>query len=265
VNPGEGVIVKQFLSGYKGDHKSMYVVFLGDLHFGNKHFEQKYLDQAMEFIKKNRNRVRVVLMGDLMEVATKTSVGRSVYEESYPTQRQFEVAVETFSPIADLIDLVIEGNHEERIIRDTSFEIVQEFCHRIGRFDTYGQFSGVVNYQLGSDIVYSLYAWHGATGGTKEGSVINGLLGMRERVIAHLYAMGHTHKLLNFKRKLYVPQPGKDEVTAIEQMFVNTGTAVGDGGYGEQKGFAMNSIGYGAVQLFADERHMVFHRIEDLI
>jgi hypothetical protein len=257
--------MKQFLSGYKGDHKSIYVVFLGDLHFGHKCFDKRYLDRALEFIKRNRNRCRIVLMGDLLECATKTSVGRSVYDETMPTQKQFERAVEVFKPFADLVDLVIEGNHEERIIRDTSFEIIQEFCHRIDRPDAYGQFSGIVNYNLGSSLTYSLYAWHGATGGTKESSAINGLLGMRERCIAHIYAMGHTHKLLSFNREVKIPQPHKNELSTISQMFINTGTAVGDGGYGEQKGFATNRIGFGTVQLFADERKQIFHYIDDLV
>lgn len=257
--------MNQYLSGYKNEHKSMYVVFLGDIHYGNKYFNPAYLDRAFRFIDKNRNKCRVVLMGDLMEVATKTSVGRSVYDEAYPTQKQFEKAIEDFKPYADLVDIVIEGNHEERIIRDTSFEIIQEFCHRIDRIDAYGRFSGIVNYNLSTNLTYSLYAWHGATGGTKETSVINGLLGMRERCVAHLYAMGHTHKLLSFNREVNVPSPSNGEPVLLKQMFVNTGTAVGDGGYGEQKGFALNSIGFGAVQLFADERKMVFHRIDDIV
>lgn len=257
--------MKQFLSGYKGDQQSMYLIPIGDIHLGNKYYQQSYLDRALRFVDKHRRRSRIILMGDMMEVATKTSVGRSVYEESYPTQKQFETAVETFKPYADLIDLVIEGNHEERIIRDTSFEIVEEFCHRIDRYDAYGRFSGVVNYALGTGLNYSVYAWHGATGGTKESSVINGLLGMRERCIAHIYLMGHTHKLLSFNREVYVSQPEQKEMALIQQMFVNTGTAVGDGGYGEQKGFATNKIGYGAVQLFADQRKQVFHHIDDIV
>ena len=257
--------MKQFKSGYKGTHKSIYIVPIGDIHFGNKYFDPGYLERALQFIDKNRNRCRIVLMGDLLELATKTSVGRSVYDEAYPTQRQFELAVETFLPYADLIDLVIEGNHEERIIRDTSFEIVEEFCHRIGRPDAYGQFEGLVNFRLDSGLTYSLYAHHGATGGTTEASVINALLKQRERALAHLYFMGHTHKLLSFSRDLTLPAPQNEEPTKIRQTFVNTGTAVGDGGYGTQKGFPTNRIGYGVVQLFADTRKQVFHYIDDLI
>lgn len=257
--------MKQILSSYKGDHKSMYILPIGDIHFGNKYYNPDYLKRALEFADKHRNRTRIILMGDLLELATKTSVGRSVYDEEYPTQRQFEIAVETFKPYADIIDLVVEGNHEERIIRDTSFEITQEFCHRIGRFDAYGKFGSIVNYNLGNGMTYSAYAWHGSTGGVKESSAINALLGMRERVTSHLYLMGHTHKLLHFNRKLYVPAPDQEEPAIINQMFVNTGTAVDDGGYGAQKGLPLQRIGYGVIQIFANERKQIFHNIDDLI
>lgn len=257
--------MKQFSSSYNGEHKSIFIVPIGDIHFGNRYFDPQYLERTLKFVDQNRKRCRIILMGDLLELATKTSVGRSVYDESYPTQKQFEKAVETFKPYADLIDLVIEGNHEERIIRDTSFEIIQEFCHRIGRFDAYGKFSGVVNYRMGTGLTYSFYAFHGATGGTTESSVVNALLKMRERSIAHVYLMGHTHKLFKFDREVKIPMPGKGELGTIKQMFVNTGASVGDGGYAEQKGFPVNRIGYGAVQIFSDQRKQVFHYIDDLI
>lgn len=257
--------MKQFLSGYDGSHNSMYLLPIGDIHLGNKFHNPRYLQDALRFADKNRRRTRIILMGDMMEVATKTSVGRSVYDESYPTQKQFEVMVETFKPYADIIDLVVEGNHEERIIRDTSFEIVQEFCHRIGRFDAYGQFSGIVNYRMDTGMTYSVYAWHGATGGITESSVINAMLKMRESALAHIYLMGHTHKLMKFEREVFLPAPEGNEPAVLKQMFVNTGASLDHGGYGAQKGFPKSLPGYGAIQLFADEHKKVFHKIEDLV
>lgn len=257
--------MKQVKSGYNGNHKSIFIVPIGDVHFGNKYMDESYLNRALRFIDKNRNRCRIILMGDLLEAATKTSVGRSVYDERYPTQKQFEIAIAKFSPYRDLIDVIIEGNHEERIIRDTSFEIVEEFAHRIGRHDAYCKFSGLLNVNMGNGLTYSIFAWHGATGGVKESSAINGLLSMRERALAHVYLMGHTHKLFSFPRKLIIPQPNEDSYAEIEQLFVNTGTAVASGGYGEQKGYAENRIGFGAIQLFADKRKTVFHYIDDLV
>lgn len=256
--------MKQIKSQYKGNHKSMYIVPIGDLHIGNKYYDPAQLENTFKFIDANRNRCRIYLMGDLLESATKNGVGRSVYDEAYPTQKQFETAIDLFKPYADLIDVIVEGNHEERIIRDTSFEIVEELAHRIGRHDAYGKFNSIVNTMVG-DLAYSAYVWHGATGGTTESGAINSLLKMRERAFCHMYFMGHTHKLIGIDREIYVPQPNSDEPAKIRQMFVNTGCALGEGGYGDQKGYPFNRIGFGAVQLFADSRRMVFHKIEDLI
>lgn len=204
-------------------------------------------------------------MGDILESATKNSVGRGIYSEDYPTQKQYEEAVRTFKPYADNIDLVIEGNHEERIIRDISFEIVQEFCHRIGKPEAYGKFSGIVNYRLFGGMVYSVYAWHGATNSIKESSAINTMLKMKDRVIAHIFLMGHTHKLLKLDRDIVIPNPGKDKCIEIQQMFVNTGTALDSGGYDEQKGLPMNRKGFCAIQIYANKRKQVFHHISDLM
>lgn len=257
--------MKQLQSGYSGDHKSMFILPIGDVHFGNRCHNPKYLDQALQFADKNRARTRIILMGDLLELATKHSVGRGVYEETYPTQRQFEVAVERFKPYADLIDCIIEGNHEERIIRDTSFEIVEEFAHRIGAHNAYSRFSGIINYTLGTGRTYSGFAWHGATGGTTEASVINAMLKMRENVISHMYFMGHTHKLLSFEREVALPAPGQPDPIILNQLFVNTGASLDHGGYGEQKGFPKSLPGYGVVQIFADEHRKVFRKISDIM
>lgn len=254
----------QINSRYNGEHKSIYQVLIGDIHFGNKHFSKQHLDDALKFVDKNRNRCRIILMGDLLELATKSSVGRSVYDEDFPTQKQFELAVEIFKPYADLIDLIVEGNHEERIIRDTSFEITQEFAHRIGRIDAYGKFDAILNTSV-CGINYSAYVWHGATGGATESSAINSLLKMRDRAFCHLYYMGHTHKLMSFSRKVYMSSPLNEEPIVMEQLFVNTGTAVADGGYGAQKGLPLQEIGFGVVQLYGDKRKTVFRKISDLV
>lgn len=257
--------LKQYQSGYSGNHKSIYIIPIGDLHFGNKFYNPEYLDKVFKFIDKHRNRCRIILMGDLFEVATKTSVGRGVYDENYPTYDQYKTGIRLFKPYKDLIDLVIQGNHEERIIRDTSFDIIEEFCERLEVPQAYGNFEGMVNVTFDNGMTYSLYAFHGSTGGTKEGSAINALLKMKERAMSHIYLMGHTHKLLDFSRTLSLPNPGGDEAVVIPQMFVNTGTALGDGGYGTMKGLPLQEIGFGAIQVFSDKRKMVFHKIEDLI
>jgi DNA polymerase II small subunit/DNA polymerase delta subunit B len=70
------VYLKQLNSRYEGKYKSVYLLFIGDTHLGNKYFNKKYLDEALLFAKRNRDRTRILLMGDVIEAATKTSVGR---------------------------------------------------------------------------------------------------------------------------------------------------------------------------------------------
>jgi hypothetical protein len=203
-------------------------------------------------------------MGDLFEVATKTSIGRGVYDEAYPTQKQYTKGAEIFKPYNDIIDATIEGNHEERIIRDTSFEIMEEFADKIRCPEAYSKFDAIVNYSVG-DFTYSTYCWHGATGGTTEAAITNAMLKMRERALSHVYLMAHSHKLFHIERRVYLPNPGSDLPKELEQMFVNTGTCLGEGGYGVQKGLPLPVCGFGAVELFASERKMIFHKIKDLL
>lgn len=256
--------MKQIFSNYKGDHKSIYIIPLSDLHIGHIYHDREVLNQTLRFIDKNRNRCRIFLLGDLLEAATKTSPGRAVYDTSYNTQKQYEEIVEIFKPYADIIDVIITGNHEERIAKDSSIEILKEFAHRIDRPEIFAEYSSLVNVNVGN-LMYSFFVWHGATGSTKEAGAINSMLSMREKALAHCYMMGHTHKLLAINRKLAIPNPDSDKATELEQLFVNTGTSLGQGGYADMKGYPLQDIGFGAVQIFADERKMIFHYIKNLI
>lgn len=244
--------------------KYLDLLFIGDIHFGNKYYDKEALDKALNYARKNKSRCRIILMGDLLELATKSSVGRSVYDEDYPTNRQFDIAVSTFKEFKDIIDCVLEGNHEERIIRDTSFEITEKMAIQMGAGKAYSKFSSILNYTVG-DFTYSVYAWHGASGGVTRSGVTNALLKMRNVVIAHIYAMGHTHKLFSFPEKVALPDPANNNYKELEQLFVNTGTAVGPGGYGEQKGYAPQNTGFGLVRIYGDRRKMVFHTIDELV
>jgi hypothetical protein len=254
----------QIKSKYNGKYDSIYLLFIGDLHIGNKHFNKKYLYDALKFAKINKNRTRIILMGDLIECSTKTSVGRSVFDEDFPVYKQFDYSVNIFNPYVDMIDTVVEGNHEERIIKDTSFEIVQEFCKRLGIMECYGKFNSVLNIDTGN-LVYSVNIWHGCGGGTTESSSINRMLKMRENCLAHIYAMGHTHKLLSFEKVINIPDINNNKVLKVNQLFINTGSALDNGGYGEQKGLPNNYLGYGLVEIFKNKRKMIFHKVVDMI
>ena len=55
------------------------VVFLGDVHWGSPHCNRKMLFDILKWISITPNAF-VLLMGDMIEMSTKTSVGAGVYE-----------------------------------------------------------------------------------------------------------------------------------------------------------------------------------------
>ena len=104
--------------------KFVEVVFLGDVHVGSPQCDmQRFLNMVDYCVK---NHVYVILMGDLIECATKGSVGAGVYEQDSNAGDQHAWIIEILRPLAEagLILGLHAGNHEERI--DTMESRLQE-------------------------------------------------------------------------------------------------------------------------------------------
>lgn len=75
------------------------VVFLGDVHYGSPQFDRPRFLSMIEYCLKHK--LYVFLMGDLIEMATRESVGAGVYEQEFKGQDQYEQMVEWLKPLAD--------------------------------------------------------------------------------------------------------------------------------------------------------------------
>jgi hypothetical protein len=74
------------------------LLFFGDLHYGAPNCD---IDRAKDMLGwALKNRVYVLLMGDLLEAGTKTSVGTGVYDQIMNPQRQMEEVVTLLTPLA---------------------------------------------------------------------------------------------------------------------------------------------------------------------
>lgn len=83
------------------------VIFLGDVHYGSKQCDVKRFLGYVDYCLKNN--IYVMLMGDLIESATRHSVGAGVYEQEVPCQSQHEQMVEWLRPLAE--KKLIIGSH----------------------------------------------------------------------------------------------------------------------------------------------------------
>lgn len=99
--------------------KQLRIIYLSDAHYGNPLFSRKHFLRTVEFVHNNED-VKVVLNGDLLEAATKISVGGGAYEQVMSPAKQREEVTEILKPIKSQILGMTTGNHENRLTQLTS-------------------------------------------------------------------------------------------------------------------------------------------------
>ncbi|MBR5817733.1 MAG: hypothetical protein IKY62_03705, partial [Clostridia bacterium] len=78
-----------------------------DEHIGDEHCDMKRLLERLEYVKNTKN-AYCILNGDLLDNATKTSIGDS-YAQTLNPMEQLEKAVELFGPIKDKVLCITHG------------------------------------------------------------------------------------------------------------------------------------------------------------
>lgn len=242
--------MKYVASSYKGDADELIVMAIGDLHIGSPFFSFGTLRNALDFVEEHRDRCRIIIMGDVIEAATKTSVGAGVYEQIMTPPEQINKAVEIFKPYADLIDGVIVGNHEQRVYKTTGVDLLQEsFCPKLGIEKKYLRYQGVIKFAWNKR-AYNIAVWHGAGGGKKPGSAMNKVDEMKNVITADCYLMGHVHRLGSMKADHYLPDPQHMRMKRITQTTIITGSALDyENSYAEEAGLPPTTKGFPVIRL----------------
>lgn len=221
------------------------VIFpIGDLHIGSPHFDRKILEKQLEEIESFGSRARIILMGDLAEVATKTSVGAGVYEQDQTGQQQMMTAKSILYPFKDIIDCIVGGNHEERIKKDSGFDLSLYFAQLMGLEDKYANYQGIVQYTIGKR-TFDVSIWHGAGGGSTAGGAINRLVKQSQTILADIYLMGHVHQRQAYSKQIFIPDKRNNKIDLMQQYFIVTGSALTyENSYAEMAGFAPSNVGF---------------------
>jgi len=74
------------------------VMFIGDIHYGSPQFDKARFLAMLEYCL--HSKTYVLLMGDLIEVGTRNSVGAGVYEQECNADDQFTQMVKWLTPLA---------------------------------------------------------------------------------------------------------------------------------------------------------------------
>lgn len=224
-----------------------------DEHLGDMCCDVKRLMQRIEYVK-NTPSAYCILNGDIIDNATKTSIG-DIYGQELNPMTQLERAVEIFEPIKDKIICITHGNHENRTYKSEGINLSALLATQLGLIKKYTPTSAVLFIRVGEStkgketngsgkrrqICYTGYVLHGSGGGRKEGGKINRLADMASIIDTDFYIHSHTHLPVIMSEGFFRIDPRNSAVAFVEKLFVNTGSNLEYGGYGEFGEFKPNS------------------------
>ena len=235
--------------------KQLEIHTFADEHIGDKHCDMKRLMERIEYVKNTPN-AYCILNGDLIDNATKTSIG-DIYDQVFNPMKQLEKAVELFSPIAPKCLCITPGNHENRTLKNDGISISYLMAEQLGLGDKYTPTSAVLFIRVGEDssgkketngsgkyrqICYTMYVLHGSgSGGRKEGSKANRLAEMSSIIDCDMFLHSHTHLPLVMKQGFHRIDPRNSTVSNVTKLYVNTAANLSYGGYGEAQEFKPSS------------------------
>lgn len=222
---------------------------VADLHVGAPEFQESKFLQLLNYVKEKEN-VFLILLGDLCNNATKSSVS-NVYEETMPPQEQKKKLIEYLSPVANKILAMVAGNHEYRSKKEVGADILEDVAMLLGLEGKYSP-DGVVlkvkfgrfKHQSDKKIAYNFYITHGASTSLRPGGALNRAeLLQLEVENVDVYIVGHAHKqIVHPTQSLFFDD--KNNVLIPEDKYVIlTGSWTKWSSYAERKGYRPQKLG----------------------
>ena len=225
-----------------------------DEHIGDDNSDIKRIIERIEYIKNTPN-AYCIMNGDIMDNATKTSIG-DTYTQVFNPMEQLARAVELFSPIKDKILCITHGNHENRTYKKEGINLSRLIADQLGLTDKYSPTSALLFVRVGENsrgkkesngsgkkrqICYTFYVLHGSGGGRKEGAKAIRLADMASIVDTDIYIHSHTHLPMIMKQAYHRVDDRNNAVALVTKLFVNTAANLNYGGYGEAQEFKPSS------------------------
>lgn len=225
-----------------------------DEHIGDEHSDIDRLISRINYVANTPN-AYCILNGDILDNATKTSIG-DTYSQTMSPMEQLSKAVELFSPIKNKILCITHGNHENRTYKKEGINLSRLIAQQLGLEDKYTPTSAVIFLRFGEQskgiketngsgnirkICYTIYVLHGSGGGRKEGAKAIRLADMASIVDCDIYIHSHTHLPMIMKQGFHRIDTRNNAVANVTKLFVNTSSNLNYGGYGEACEFKPSS------------------------
>lgn len=142
---------------------------IADVHIGAKECDLDGFESFLTKVKRD-NDSYIVLVGDLLNNATKSSVS-NVYEETMPPSAQIDCAVELLYPVSDRILGAVGGNHERRSKKDVDLDPMYAIMCMLRIQELYRPNMAFLRIDLSSGNIadsYAIMMTHGKTANKKK-------------------------------------------------------------------------------------------------
>lgn len=232
------------------DIKQLKIIPISDWHIGAKKTDLKMMQKVIKQILEEEN-TYTFINGDLIDNTLKDSIGDS-YENELNPREQLNTLEEMLRPIKHKILSACSGNHENRTKKLTDIDLTYELMHRLGLDNIYDPIGCLLFIRFGEQsrglketngsgkqrkMCYTIYHTHGTGGGRTVGAKANRLHLLGEVINADMCTISHTHMQIAFKEVSQEVDYRNSCVTEKEIAFLNTGSALKYGGYGEAASF----------------------------
>lgn len=228
--------------------------FWGDVHLGHPACDLDKAKHNLQFAIDHR--FNILLMGDLLECATRNSVGDGVYIQKLNPQEQMEQMIDILKPAVEA-GLVLgshSGNHCARIQKDTGIDIMKLMCREL-KIPYLG--SACWNLFRVGQQNYTVYSMHGSSGSRFFYTKLKSLADISHNFRADIIACGHTHELATEATVEQFIDLRSQTVQERKKYLVLTGSYLKyDDTYAQAKGYPMSKTGSPNIKL-----EMTAHRI----
>ncbi len=220
-----------------------YVYPLGDVHKGSPAHDPEKWREWIGYLSGKPN-CSLLGTGDFLNSALKTSVSETYDEILSVGEAKREVRSE-LRPLGGRIDLLIPGNHEDRIYRAVGDCPIQDLADSLEA--PYARKAALVVYRVG-EVEYLVYVRHGAGGGGV-GARANRLEKQANAFSADVYVSGHTHSQLVFPSEIFAYDRELGKIVRRKRYFVSSGSFLRYEEYAAGQGFTPTKMGAPRIRL----------------
>jgi len=254
----ENVAVRENMGRKVNTHKfdvdKLTLVLMGDEHMGSKFYNENMHDRNLEWCYENN--VPIILMGDEMETATKTSVGAGVFEQNEIVQGQLEMMIKKYKPLAEA-GLILGnhiGNHEARVYNSSGVNL-SKIASQMLKIPYLGVGAAHI-FRVGKQS-YTMYTTHGSSGARLPHTKIANTIKLSNMIDTDIYAQGHLHQLSHHTQNYYKINKSKKTIEESQKHYIITGAYLDHwGGYAQMMSMEPARIGSPKVKLSGEEKRV---------